>query len=377
MPDMYFKQILHEECGCSSYVVGSHITHEVAVIDPAMEIAQYLDVSHLRDFTVRYVIDTHIHADHISGARALAERTGATLCLHESAEVTYPFHALRDGDELPMGNVALRVLHTPGHRPESITLLVTNTARSEEPSMAITGDTLLVGDVGRPDFGGEEGALALWGSIQRLLDLPDYVEVFPAHFEGSCGKGMCGRPSTTIGFERRFNPVVSLGDRAEFVRLISTEIPAKPLNMDAIIDTNTGHAAKPWAMPRGGVEVGEVDAAGAQAALDRGAFLLDVREGEEFSRFHIPGAHHVSQSELADRIDEVPREREVLVVCAGGVRSLKAAKFLKQSGYERVASVAGGSDGWREAGLPVESGPLPGPLPRRHGSGVPGVMRDA
>lgn len=356
MADMYFKQLLHEDCGCSSYIVGSHQSHEVAVIDPALDIEQYLDTSHGRDFQIRYVIDTHIHADHVSGARLLAERTGAELCLGEGADVLYPFRPLRDGEELALGNVLLRVMHTPGHRPESVTLLVLNTARAEEPSMAITGDTLLVGDVGRPDFGGEEGARALWGSIRRLLDLPDYVAVFPAHFEGSCGKGMCGRPSTTIGFERRFNPVLQTEDEEEFVRTISAEIPARPLNMDAIIATNRGVVDKPWSMPRGGIDVPEIDAAAARTALDRGAFLIDVREPEEYERFHVPGARSIPQCELADRVDEIPRDAEVLVICAGGVRSLKAAGFLLQAGLPNVASVIGGSNGWKETGLPVEAG---------------------
>ncbi|MGH2584450.1 MAG: MBL fold metallo-hydrolase [Dehalococcoidia bacterium] len=356
MPDMYFKQLLDEDCGCSSYVVGSHHTHEVAVIDPAYEIDQYLDTSHGRDFTIRYVIDTHIHADHVSGARRLAEQTGAQLCMGDGADVRFPFRPLRDGDELPLGNVALRVMQTPGHRPESITLLVVNAARTEEPSMAITGDTLLVGDVGRPDFGGETGARALWGSIQRLLALPDWVEVFPAHFEGSCGKGMCGRPSTTIGFERRFNPVIQVRDPEQFVRAISSELPARPLNMDAIVATNQGLIEKPWAMPRGGIDVPELEVTAAHERLRQGAFLLDVREPEEYERFHVSGAHSVPQSRLADRLDDLPRDREVLVICAGGMRSLKAAAFLRQAGIANVSSVAGGSNGWRDAGLPVESG---------------------
>ena len=356
MPDMYFKQVLHEDCGCSSYIVGSHHSHEVAVIDPSPDIELYLDTSHDREFRIRYVIDTHIHADHVSGARALAARTGAELCLGAGADVLYPYRPLHDGDELLLGNVSLRVLHTPGHRPESVTLLVVNHARAEAPSMAITGDTLLVGDVGRPDFGGEEGARSLWGSIQRLLELPDYVEVFPAHFEGSCGKGMCGRPSTTIGFERRFNPVIQAHDAEEFVRSISAEVPARPLNMEAIVATNRGVVEKPWAMPRGHIEVPEIDVAAARARHEGGAFLLDVREPDEYAAFHATGAHHIPQCQLADRIDELPRDREVLVICAGGVRSLKAAKFLKQAGLDNVVSVAGGSNGWRDAGLPVETG---------------------
>jgi len=356
MPDMYFKQVLHEDCGCSSYIVGSHHSHEVAVIDPSLDLDLYLDTSHHREFKITHVIDTHIHADHVSGARALAERTGATLCMGAGADVLYPFHALNEGDALHLGNVTLQVMQTPGHRPESVTLLVTNAARAEEPSMAITGDTLLVGDVGRPDFGGAEGALALWGSIQRLMALPDWVEVFPAHFEGSCGKGMCGRPSTTIGFERRYNPALQVGGKDEFIKLITSEIPARPLNMEAIIATNRGAADMFWAMPRGPAEAPELDLAAAEERLRQGAFLLDVREPAEYAAFHVPGAHSLPQCELADRISEVPRDRDVLVICAGGVRSLKAAAFLRQAGRVHVLSVSGGSDGWKESGRSVEEG---------------------
>ena len=359
MPDMYFKQILHEDCGCSSYIVGSHHSHEVAVIDPALDIDPYLDTSHGRHLDIKYVIDTHIHADHISGARKLAEHIGAELGLGAGADVLYPHRPLHDGDLLPLGNVSLRVMHTPGHRPESITLLVVNSARAEEPSMAITGDTLLVGDVGRPDFGGEEGARALWSSIQKLLELPDWVEVFPAHFEGSCGKGMCGRPSTTIGFERRYNPVIQTHDMTEFVQTISTDIPAKPLNMDAIVATNRGAADKPWAMPRATENVPEIDPHTAKSRLDRGAVLINVREPDEYERYHVPGARLITQSKLADRLDDLPRDRDVLVMCAGGVRSLKAAGFLRDVGFGNVSSVTGGCDGWRHAGLPVEAG-VPG-----------------
>lgn len=355
MPDMYFKQMLHEDCGCSSYVVGGRSTNEVAVIDPALAIDEVLELVRLRDFTVKYVIDTHIHADHVSGARRLAAATGATLCMHESAAVRFPFTPLRDGDELPLGNVSLRVLHTPGHRPESITLLVTNHARSESPSMAITGDTLLVGDVGRPDFGGAEGARELWSSVQRLLTLDDYVEVFPAHFEGPCGKGMCGRPSTTIGFERRFNPVLQVSGVDEFVRVITAEIPARPLNMEAIVATNTGEKDAEWAMPQGQHAVAEIDPAAAPAWIAaHDAVVVDVREPAEYDAGHLPGARHIPQCQLADRLAEVPRDREVLLVCAGGVRSLRCAQFLKQLGYERVTSLRGGTSGWRNAGLPLE-----------------------
>jgi hydroxyacylglutathione hydrolase len=359
MPDMYFKQMLHEECGCSSYIVGGRSTNEVAVIDPALDIAEVLDLVRLRGFTVKYVIDTHLHADHVSGARRLAEATGAQVCMHASADVLFPFTPLRDGDDLQLGNVSLRVLHTPGHRPESVTLLVTNHARSESPSMAITGDTLLVGDVGRPDFGGQEGARALWQSIQRLLQLEDYVEVFPSHFEGPCGKGMCGRPSTTIGFERRFNPVLQTASMDDFVRVISSEIPPRPLNMDTILATNRGARDAFWAMPQGSYPVPELSPTAAAAWMrEAHPAIIDVREPEEYAAGHLPGAVHIPQCELADRLAEVPRDREVLMVCRSGARSLRSAQFLKQMGYEHVTNLQGGTLGWIAAGLPVER-PVP------------------
>lgn len=356
MTDMYFKQMLHEDCGCSSYVVGGRRPDEVAVIDPSLDITDVLDLVRARALRVRYVIDTHIHADHVSGARRLAEATGATLCMHESADVLFAFHPLRDGDELQLGHVSLRVLHTPGHRPESVTLLVTNHARCEQPSMAITGDTLLVGDVGRPDFGGEDGARELWGSVQRLLTLDDYVEVFPAHFDGPCGKGMCGRPSTTIGFERRFNPMLQMGGIEEFVRSITSDIPARPLNMDAIIATNRGERDAVWAMPQGdGDAIPDIPPTDAPAWIAaHGALVIDVREPSEYDAGHIPGALHIPQCQLADRLGEIPRDRNLLTVCRSGVRSLRCAQFLKQAGRERVTNLQGGTLGWLDAGHPVE-----------------------
>src|SRR5439155_13992930 len=161
------------------------------------------DLAEEREYRVTDVVDTHLHADHVSGNRALAQAATARLWLHAAADVRFPFNQLADGHELRLGQLIIHVIHTPGHRPESICLLVTNPPRSRMPSILLSGDTLFVGDVGRPDFGGPEGAQAQYASIRKLLDLEDYVEVFPAYFEGSCGKGMCGRPSTTIGFERR------------------------------------------------------------------------------------------------------------------------------------------------------------------------------
>jgi glyoxylase-like metal-dependent hydrolase (beta-lactamase superfamily II)/rhodanese-related sulfurtransferase len=351
---MYFKQFLNDELGCSSYFIASRDSRQAAVIDPERDVQQYLDLAAERGYTIRYVVDTHIHADHVSGNRGLAAATGAELCLHESADVLFPFRGLRDGEELTLGPVILRVIHTPGHRPEAMSIAVLNPPRSPEPSMVLSGDTLFVGDVGRPDFGGPEGARQQYDSVQRLLGLEDYVEVFPAHFEGFCGKGMCGRPSSTIGFERRFNPVLQLPED-EFLTM-AAEPPARPLNMDAIIATNRGAIDESWLVEGQDGPVADVEVPEAPAWIQAHApFVVDVREPDEYEAGHVPGAHHIPQCQLALRLEEIPRDRELLMVCASGNRSRNAGRYLKRAGYERVSNLAGGTKGWIAAGNPVET----------------------
>src|SRR4051812_21866282 len=344
---MYFKQFLHDDLGCSSYFVASRESRDAVVVDPAFDIEPYLHLAEERGYRIRLVIDTHLHADHISGNRKLAAATGAEVCLHESADVVFPFRALRDGEEIHLGTLLLRIAHTPGHRPESISIVLVNPPRSPEPSMVLSGDTLFVGDVGRPDFGGADGARQEYQSVKRLLDLHDYVEVFPAHFEGFCGKGMCGRPSTTIGFERRFNPVLQLSE-PEFVRMAS-EVPARPLNMTAILDTNRGAGDYSWvrASHEHDAEVARIDPETAPAWIAaHDPMIVDVREPSEYAAARVPGAVSIPQADLATRLAEIPRDRELLVVCAGGTRSLRAAQFLHAVGYERVTNLDGGTNGW-------------------------------
>jgi glyoxylase-like metal-dependent hydrolase (beta-lactamase superfamily II)/rhodanese-related sulfurtransferase len=347
MIPMYFKQFLNERCGCASYIVASRQTHDAAIIDPAIETEPYDALLRERGFRLRYVIDTHIHADHVSGARRLVAEHGGELCLHESARVAYPFRPLADREELELGQLRLRVLHTPGHRPELISLLIVNPLRSPEPSMVLTGDSLLVGDVGRPDFGGGDVA-AQYESLTSLLRLPDWVAVFPGHFEGPCGKGMCGRPSTTIGFERLYNPLARL-DRREFIARVGQGVPPRPLNMTAIEATNRGRADLAWAMLTSSPAVREANLDELRARPS-GAAVVDVREPEEFASGHVPGAVNLPQADLATRLDEVPRDRPVFVICQGGFRSLRAAQFLRQCGIADVASVRGGTEAWRAAG---------------------------
>ena len=350
---MYFKQFLDEQHGCASYLVASRASGEAAVVDPALDIAPYLQILCAREFVLRYVIDTHIHADHVSGARQLARETGADLCLHASARVAYPFHPLSDQDELALGQLRLRVLHTPGHRPELISIVIHNLDRGDDPEVVLTGDSLLVGDVGRPDFNGGDPA-AQFESIHKLLQLPEFVAVFPGHFEGLCGKSMEGRPITTIGFEKHWNALAKL-DRATFIPRLTADIPERPLNMLAIEATNRGEADAPWAMVTDSAPVTEMPVT-EMPALEGDATVLDVREPDEYIGGHIPGAKNLPQAELATRLAELPHEGTIYLVCGSGGRSRQATRFLRQQGYDQVVNLAGGTRGWIRAGKPVVTG---------------------
>lgn len=204
------------------------------MVDPQQEIEPYLEAAAQKGMRITHIFETHVQADHVSGARRLGAITGAPVCLHESAQVRFPHLALADGDQHELGNVRVSIVHTPGHTPESVSLLVTDRARAPEPWFVLTGDTLFSGGVGRPDLlgAGHERALAeqLHDSLfGRLLALPDHVEVFPAHFGGSaCGKGLSGKPGSTIGFERRFNPALQLAARSRFVEFVLADLPPQP-----------------------------------------------------------------------------------------------------------------------------------------------------
>jgi hydroxyacylglutathione hydrolase len=280
--------------------------------------------------------------------------------------VAFPFGPLRDGDVLELGELLLTVIETPGHRPESLSLLVTNPPRGREPSMVLMGDYLFVGDVGRPDFGGPEAASDSYRSIGRLLTLKDYVEVFPAHFEGSCGRGMCGRPSSTIGFERRFNPMLQLPSEEAFIGELTAARLPKPLNMEAIVATNQGTADLSWAMLRHPLpDVADLSAAEALSRIERGEYwLLDVREDHEWQQMHIPGTHNIPQAQLATRLAEIPEHAvpwlSARVVSAPVARrSSSCRRAIHRCITSRVARPAGTRQGcrWKRVRRPVRRSP--------------------
>jgi glyoxylase-like metal-dependent hydrolase (beta-lactamase superfamily II) len=238
-----FKPYYYYETGCAAYLLGCGGLGKCVVVDAHEEDADaYAAFAESKGMHITHVIDTHVHADHRSGGPTLAKKVGAPYCLHESADVALAFEPLADGQEIELGNTLVKVLHTPGHTPESISLVVTDLRRGADPWFVLTGDTLFVGAVGRPDLPGRarENAGELHDSIHaKLLTLPDELEVYPGHFSGSvCGAGMSGKPSSTIAFEKRWNPLLSK-PREEFIDALC-DVPPKPAEMAQILRINQG-----------------------------------------------------------------------------------------------------------------------------------------
>jgi len=241
---MFFRQLAARESSLSYFFGCGSEGKAVAVDVVAGDEQWFLDEAARANVTITHVIDTHVHADHYSGGRALAGLAGAKYCLHESDKglVKFDFTPLTDNETIEAGNVIIKVVHTPGHTLDSVCLLVTDKRRGEQPWFVITGDTLFVGSVGRPDLAGREVTMAgmLFDSLHaKLLSLPDETEIFPGHQAGSvCGAGISGKPSSTIGFEKRFNPGLSITSRDEFVKLVTGDIPPRPAEMDKMVAAN-------------------------------------------------------------------------------------------------------------------------------------------
>jgi len=240
---MIFRPFYYDDQGCAAYLFGCGTLGRGTVVDArADDIDAYITFAAGKGLRLTHIIDTHVHADHRSGGPELARRVAAKYCVHQSADMTLPFTPLHDGEQLELGNTHVKVLHTPGHSPDSVCLLVTDLKRGSDPWFVLTGDTLFVGAVGRPDLPGRarENAAQLYTSIhEKLLTLPDDLEIYPGHFSGSmCGAGLSGKPTSTLAFEKRWNPMLSL-DRNAFVEALAN-VPPKPAEMEQVLAFNRG-----------------------------------------------------------------------------------------------------------------------------------------
>jgi hydroxyacylglutathione hydrolase len=356
---MYFKQLVKEDLGCASYIVGCINEGVCAVVDPRLDMVDdILELAAAKGMRVQAVIETHNHADHISGHGEIARRTGATLYVHELAHAEYPHKDLKDGDELVLGVTKLRVMHTPGHRPEHIAIAISDTSRSDDPWLVLTGDSLFIGDVARPDLAvpGEEGADALYDSIfERLLHLEDGVEVYPAHVAGSlCGRGMNPKTSSTIGFERKHNPAVAPRPRSTFIADMNENLPQRPPNMATIVERNRGDYAHQEAplVPLA------LEALAFQREMESGAQVLDTRSPHQFCEGHIPGVIQVflRGTAFATRAGFLVSPESRLLLVVKDERDLREAiTQLAVVGFDQVVGyLNGGMDAWLEAGLPVQ-----------------------
>jgi glyoxylase-like metal-dependent hydrolase (beta-lactamase superfamily II)/rhodanese-related sulfurtransferase len=367
-----FRQLIHDDLGCASYLIGDEKAGLAAVVDPRFEVDEYLELARYMGVRIEHVFETHNHADHVSGHGRLAAATGATIHIHRDAKPEYDHEPFDDGDEFQLGCLTVRALHTPGHRPEHTAFAVIDTRRGEEPWAVLTGDTLFVNDVARPDLAIEksEGARDIYRSLNgKLLALGDDVEVWPGHLGGSMcgGPGMDMKVSTTIGFEKRHNATLSIADEDEFVAAALAGLGPQPPNFEAIVALNRGQ------LLTDGVELMPLAPRQVEQKRADGALLVDVRTDQQFDDAHIPDSISIPMlnagfgSKLAWLAD---RGQDIVFVGRDDEDGRRAGQLAVAVGIRRLAGfLHGGMTSWRQEKRPVgriERLPLT-ELPDRHG----------
>jgi hydroxyacylglutathione hydrolase len=353
---MIFRQITHDDLGCASYLLGDEKAGVAAVVDPRFEVDEYLELARYMGVRIEHVFETHNHADHVSGHGRLAAATGATIHIHRDAEPAYDHEPFRDGDEWELGALHIRALHTPGHRPEHTAFALIDARRGDEPWAVLTGDTLFVNDVARPDLAIEksEGARGIFRSLRtQLLSLPEHVEIWPGHLGGSMcgGPGMDMKISSTIGFERAHNAKLAIEDEAAFVEEALAGLGPQPPNFQAIVELNKGP------LLTNGVELMPLAPRQVEHQRSEGALVVDVRTDQQFDDAHIPGAIAIPMlyagfgSRLAWLAD---REQDVVLVGRDDEDGRQAGRLAVAVGIRRLAGfLHGGMTSWRQEKRPV------------------------
>ncbi|UJA21046.1 MBL fold metallo-hydrolase [Thermoleophilia bacterium SCSIO 60948] len=354
---IFFRQVIHEDLGCASYLIGDTSTGSAAVVDPQWDVDPYLRLSRLRGLRVEHVLETHNHADHVSGHGRLARATGACVHVHELADVDYPHEGISDGWTLELGDLRIEAVHTPGHRPEHTAFLLTDTSDENPRAFAVlSGDSLFAGGVARPDLAVEahEGAIELHRSLtERLLALPDEVSVWPGHLGGS----MCGgaaveaKASTTIGFEREHNEIARFPDAEDFASHAVDTAGTKPPNVEHIVALNRGPFIESLGSPA------PLSPRAVEVAIAEGAIIVDARTNDQFAEAHIPGSISSSAYDtgFATRVATVvPTDVELIVVAASDGYEIEAVGLLASVGLTVKGFLAGGMTAWRSEARPVE-----------------------
>lgn len=354
---MIFEQFYLACLAQASYLIGSDGV--AAVIDPQRDVDIYLAAAREHGLRIAHVIETHLHADFVSGHRELAERTGAQIYLGAGSGATFPHVTVHEGDEIALGDGRLRFVQTPGHTMESVCVLASEGNPGAEPWAIFTGDTLFIGDVGRPDLAEtctpQQLAGHLYESLhEKILTLPDSVAVYPAHGAGSmCGRNISQDRSSTIGRERQFNYALQPMSQDEFVRLVTTDLPPRPEYFQRDIDLNRRGAVTLADLPPLRA-IGIQEAAGLRRC---GAAILDVRTSSDFCAGHIPGSINIGlNGQFAAWAGAVlGLDRELVLIAEERKAIDEARERLARVGIERVAGfIDGGVAGWVRGGLPLE-----------------------
>ncbi len=354
---MIFRQLTHDDLGCASYLIGDEHAGVAAVVDPKLDIDEYLRLARYLGVRIEHILETHNHADHVSGHGRLVAATGATIHIHRLAEAGYEHEPFDDGWELELGTLRVRALHTPGHRPEHTAFALVETGRGEEPWAVLTGDSLFVGDIARPDLAvdKEQGARGIYASLREtLLALPATCEVWPGHLGGSLcgGPGMDMKVATTIGFERAHQELLRVEDVEEFVRRTTSALGPQPPNFENIVGLNRG----PLVMES--VETHPLNPRQVQQAQADGALVVDLRTELQFDEAHVPGAVCITSrragfgSKLAWLATP---EQPLVLVGRDDEDAFEAAALAGAVGLRNIGGyLAGGMTSWREDKLDVD-----------------------
>ena len=353
---MLFRQIIHDDLGCASYLIGDEKAGVAAVVDPRLDIDEYLRLARYFGVSIDHILETHNHADHVSGHGRLAAATGATIHIHEQAEAEYEHEAFTDGWVLELGSLTLRALHTPGHRPEHTAFTLTDVDRGPAPWAVLAGDSLFVGDIARPDLAVEKraGARDIFKSLhEQLLKLPEACEVWPGHLGGSLcgGPGMNMKISSTIGFERQYQALLNYAEADEFIEELTASLGPQPPNFERIVALNRGP------LVRESIEAHPLAPRQIAQQQSEGALVIDVRTELQFDEAHLPGALCITMlragfgSKLAWLAEH---ETPVAIVGRDDEDGRQAVSLAAAVGVTNVVGyLAGGMTAWREDKRPV------------------------